>query len=77
MPKKNTVIEPRKINNLKQAKRLLADYLYHYQTKDINENQLKTVIYGCIKYAEICKIEAQIKNPEIQPQPITVNVRNN
>lgn len=59
---KRKEIQPKRITSLKQAKRLMADYIYLFQKKEINDNQLKTIIYGLIKYAEICKAEANIKN---------------
>lgn len=79
MPKKLTDIQPKRISSLKQAKRLMADYIYLFQ-KDPKgkENELKTIVYALIKYAEICKIEAMVKNPvDSKLPPIEINVRGN
>lgn len=64
MSKKVTDIQPKRITSLKQAKRLMADYIYFFQKKETTENELKTIVYALIKYAELCKIENAIKNPE-------------
>ena len=78
MKKRDIKIEPKKVKNLTQVKRLLAEYLYLYQKGDSTADEFKTIIYGCIKYAEICKIESQIKNPEgLSNVKIDVNVRSN
>lgn len=63
MAKKVTEIQPKRIRSLKQAKRLLADYIYYYQNNEKSENELKTIVYALIKYAELCKIEETIKHP--------------
>lgn len=78
MAKRVTEIQPKRIRSLKQAKRLLADYIYYFQKKETSENELKTIVYALIKYAELCKIEDAIKNPEAKAlPPIEINVRNN
>lgn len=78
MAKRVTEIQPKRIRSLKQAKRLLADYIYYFQKKETSENELKTIVYALIKYAELCKIEAAIKHPETKDlPPIEINVRNN
>jgi hypothetical protein len=77
MSKTLTEIQPKRIRSLKQAKRLMADYIYLFQQNPKErENELKTIVYALIKYAELCKIEEAIKHPEDRKiPPIEINVR--
>lgn len=79
MTKKDIKIVPKRIRSLKQAKRLMADYIYLFQLDPKGkENELKTIVYALIKYAEICKIEELIKNPsDTKDLKVEINVRSN
>ena len=50
--------KPKKINKVKDARRLLANLIYLYQTGEITSEYIKTLTHVLIKYSELCKGEA-------------------
>lgn len=51
-------IKPKRIRNIKGARRLLANYIYEFQNKKVSNDDAKTIAYLLIKYSELWKTES-------------------
>lgn len=49
--------KPKKINKVKDARRLLANLIYQYQNGEITSEYIKTLTYVLIKFQELYKTE--------------------
>lgn len=59
MNKTNKIeIKPKRIRNLKAARRLLADLIYYLQTDSMADSKAKSIAYLLIKYGELSKLES-------------------
>lgn len=58
MSKSVPVIKAKKIRNIKSARRLLANLIYQFQTKEVTSEDAKTLAYLLIKYSELWKVES-------------------
>ncbi|MFC2103531.1 hypothetical protein ACFLSS_03780 [Bacteroidota bacterium] len=48
---------PKRISKIKDARRLLANLIYLFQSGEISSDYLKTLCYALIKYSELYKVE--------------------
>jgi len=69
-------IKPRRITKVKDARRLLASYIYDLQRGIVSSEQARTMCYLLIKYAEIYRIENPVSFGwrEEMETDITVNL---
>ena len=50
--------KPKKIRDIKTARRFLANLIYEFQQNNITDQKVKTLAYLLIKYAELYKVES-------------------
>lgn len=50
-------IKAKRVNKIKDARRLLAKLIYEFQMGKVSSEYLKTLCYALIKYSELFKVE--------------------
>ncbi|MBK7106602.1 MAG: hypothetical protein IPH62_15115 [Ignavibacteriae bacterium] len=61
-----TKTKPKKIRNVKSARRLLADLIYYLQLEIIPSEKAKSIAYMLIKYGELFKTENLLSIEELE-----------
>ena len=54
------ICPPKRINKIKDARRLLANLIYQFQKGEVSSEYLKTLCYALIKYSELFKAESLV-----------------
>jgi len=63
--KEVTGFKPKRISKIRDARRLLASYIYELQKGTVKAQDAKTMAYLLIKYAELYKAES-LENIELR-----------
>ena len=50
--------KPKRVNNIKAARRLMAKIIYEFQKGSVPDSKAKTLAYLLIKYSELYKTES-------------------